>query len=76
MKFFYMKNMIHPIYNKTFVVLTNGASYKSYLIGNKTKYFFLDQDNKSHIFWNDKRNINNIEVGGRRAKFQKRFSNK
>jgi len=71
-----MKNMIHPIYSKTSVVLTNGSSYKSHSFANKSKYSFLDQDNKSHAFWNDARSTTNVEVGGRRAKFQKRFSNK
>lgn len=71
-----MKNMIHPIFYKMSVILTNGSSYKSYTIGNKNKYFFLDQDNKSHAFWNDAKNISNVESGGRRAKFQRRFSKK
>ena len=71
-----MKKMIHPTYNKTCIVLTNGSSYKSHMIANKSKYTFLDQDNKSHTFWNDKKNIASLELGGRRAKFQKRFNNK
>lgn len=71
-----MKNMLHPILNKTSIVLTNGSSYKSSMIANKSRYFFLDQDNKSHAFWNHTKISGSMESGGRRAKFQKRFSSK
>ena len=69
-----MKRMTHPLPNKTIVVLTDGSSYKKTSISTNSKFNFLDQDNRSHPFWSYTKENNNIEVGGRRAKYQKKFN--
>ena len=70
-----MKKKIHPVLYKTSTILTNGSSSKNFIVYSKNKHVFLDLDNKSHYFWNNTKVKSNIEVGGRRAKFQKRFNN-
>jgi large subunit ribosomal protein L31 len=67
-----MKYLVHPHYQKTVVIMTDGSSYTTRSTSIR-KTIRLTIDTKSHLLWNNRSGSGRALESEQKMKFHKRF---